>query len=217
MHLKINDLLYIQIISADESENNQEYKSRIAEVGEQILSIEIPIHMKTGRLKKMFKGDQLNVYFVSEGGTKNFFMTVVEGFRDDVIRQVLIQKPRPDSISQVQRRNFLRVSTELDVALSLRGELRFLAQTHDVSGGGISFICEGGIPIKDKDKLSSWLLMQYKNGSLEHIQFESEILRIKKLESGRQLVFSQFSEINETERQKIIRYCFERQLELRKS
>lgn len=46
--------------------------------------------------------------------------------------------------------------------------------------------------------------------------FKGELIRIKKLETGRQLAMLSFTDTHNTERQKIIRYCFERQLDLRK-
>ncbi|MNI93593.1 hypothetical protein D3C73_1515730 [compost metagenome] len=65
------------------------------------------------------------------------------------------------------------------------------------------------------DKLSCWLLLTYRSGSVEHANFEGEIVRMKQLENGRSLVMLKFSSISDAERQKIIRYCFERQFDFR--
>jgi len=64
--------------------------------------------------------------------------------------------------------------------------------------------------------MECWVLLPYKNGTIEHAFFKPEVVRVKKLESGRYQVMAKFIEISDSERQKIIRYCFERQLEFRK-
>lgn len=213
---KVNQVLHIQVNSIDEEEAKQEFKSRIAEVGETTISMEVPINEKTGRLKRLYQGDELSAYFVTEGGVKNYFNTSVITFSDDVIRLVIIKKPELEAITKVQRRNFLRVPAELEIAVKFSEQLQFTSLTDDVGGGGISFICDSYIPVAANYTISCWLLVPFKNGQIEHVPFKSEIVRVKLLETGRQQVMTRFSEISDRDRQKIIRYCFERQLDFRK-
>jgi c-di-GMP-binding flagellar brake protein YcgR len=212
----INQVLYLQVNSIDEEEAKIEYKSRIADVNEQYIMMEVPINEKTGRLKRLYEGDEMNAYFVTEGGVKHYFHTSVLGFKEDVIRLVVIKKPEPKQITRVQRRHFLRVPAQLDIAVKYTEQLRFVALTEDVGGGGISFICDGYIPLDKGANVSCWLLVTYKNGSIEHINFKGEIVRIKPLETGKQLAMLSFTEIADRDRQKVIRYCFERQMDFRK-
>lgn len=213
---KVNQILHIQINSIDEEEAKQEYKSRIADQDDNSIFMEIPINEKTGRLKKLYIGDELSAYFILDGGVKNYFTTSVLGFTDDVIRLIQIRKPAPETITKIQRRSFLRVPAELEMAVKYSDQLQFIAVTDDVGGGGISFLCDGYIPLAAQQMVSCWLLANYKNGQIEHIPFKGEMVRIKMLESGRQQVMMRFAEITDRDRQKIIRYCFERQLEFRK-
>ncbi|GAB7053437.1 MULTISPECIES: flagellar brake protein [Paenibacillus] len=214
---KINQILYIQINSIDEEEAKQEYKSRIADITESHISMEIPMSDKTGRFKRLYQGDELSVYFITEDGVKNYFNTSVTGFSDDVIRLVHIKKPQPESITKAQRRNFLRVPAELEIAVKLSEQLQFVTLTEDVSGGGISFYCDGYIPAHTGQTASCMLLIHYKNGQIEHVPFKSEIVRVKPVETGKQQVILRYAEISDRDRQKIIRFCFERQLEIRKN
>jgi c-di-GMP-binding flagellar brake protein YcgR len=212
---KVNQTLFLQVASSDEEETKIEYKSRIADIAEDRMLIEIPLNEKTGKYKKLYLGDELSAYFLSDGGVKNFFSTHVLGFKEEVIRLIAIENPDPESITKVQRRTFLRVAAELELAIKF-SNVRFLAMTDDVGGGGISFITEGKWQLKSGDILECWLLLPYKNGTIDHANFRPEIVRVKQLESGRNQVMAKFSEITDGERQKIIRYCFERQLEFRK-
>ncbi|WP_325176623.1 flagellar brake protein [Paenibacillus alkalitolerans] len=214
--MKVSDILYLQVASLDEEESKKEYKSRIADMDNERISIEIPIQEKTGKYKRLETGDQLSVHFVTEGGVKNFFESEVLGFTEDVIKLAIIRKPDPNSITRVQRRTFLRVSARLELAVKIGENLQFLAYTEDVGGGGVSFLCDGHIPLKVNDTLQCWLLIHFRNNAIEHAHFKGEIVRVKEQEGGKQLIMIRFVDIAAAEQQKIIRYAFERQLDFRK-
>jgi len=213
---KVNQILHIQVNSIDEEEAKQEFKSRIADIADRHIVMEVPINESTGRLKRLYVGDELSAYYLTDGGIKNYFTTSVLGFSEEVIRMVHIKKPEPETITKVQRRNFLRVPAELEIAVAYSEQLRFVAVTDDVGGGGISFLCDGYIPLAVQQTVPCWILVPYKNGHIEHVPFQGELVRIKALETGKQQVMMRFAEITDRDRQKIIRYCFERQLEIRK-
>jgi len=213
---KVNTFLYLQVASSDEEEAKAVYKSRIADVQDDTLYIEVPLEEQTGRFKRLFPGDELSAYYLTEGGVKHYFNTHVLGFRGDVIQLVAVRRPDPESIRKMQRRSFLRVPAALELAVKLANQVRFLAYTDDIGGGGISFVTDPERELNAGDVMECWLLLPYKNGTIEHAFFKPEVVRVKKLESGRNRVMAKFIEITDSERQKIIRYCFERQLEFRK-
>jgi c-di-GMP-binding flagellar brake protein YcgR len=212
---KMNQMLHFQIASSDEAEATIEYKSRIADEQEDGLLIEVPISEKTGRYKRLFLGDELSVFFVSEDGIKNYFDSHVIGFKEDGVKLIKIRRPEPDRITKVQRRSFLRVPAELEIAVKMTNQVRFVCETDDVGGGGISFIADGKWPLEAEMVLECWLLVPFKNGTIEHAFFRGEIVRVVELESGRKQAMIKYESINDSERQKVIRYCFEKQLEYR--
>ena len=214
--MKINEMLYMQVASIDEKESKKEYKSRIADIRDDQLLVEIPIDVETGKMKRLEVYDQISAYYITKDGVKHYFETEVLGFHTDVIRLMVLRKPDPSSITRIQRRTFLRIPARQEVALKLGEHLQFLAVTEDISGGGISIICDGHIPIKENDVLSCWILLHFRNGTIEHVPFRGEVIRTKSMEGGKQLAPIRFIEISESERQKIIRFCFEKQLEMRK-
>ncbi|NGM81506.1 glycosyl transferase [Paenibacillus sp. 7124] len=215
LYPKINDHLFIKAASGDAADSETEYRSRITEWEDESFLIEIPMQEGTGRLKRLHIGDELSVYFMSEGGIKNYFYTHVLGFKEDVIRMVRIRKPAENEIMKMQRRSFLRVSAELELAAKTIGGSRFLVHTEDVGGGGASFWTDLNVPLELGDRLQCWLLVPYRNGSSDHASFEAEVVRMKELENGRSLAMLKFVNIQDGERQKIIRFCFERQFDFR--
>ncbi|MEF3301837.1 flagellar brake protein [Paenibacillus sp. GYB003] len=212
----VNQFLYIQVNSIDPEEARQEYKSRIADIGPNYISMEVPLHVGTGKLKRLYAGDQINAYYMTDGGVKHYFNTFVLGFKEEAIRLVLIKPPEPDHITKVQRRNFLRVPADLEIAVKVTEQIRFIGVTNDVGGGGVSLLCESRIPVKERETIESWLLLPFRNGTIEHAHFKGEVVRIKPTDNGKLILMVQFTDIADVERQRIIRFCFERQLEFRK-
>ncbi|WP_251560817.1 flagellar brake protein [Paenibacillus pasadenensis] len=213
---KVNDTLFIQVASSDDAEAQAVYKSRVADEDADSLFIEIPIHEPSGKLKKLYLGDELSIHLINQEGVKHYFNSHVIGYRDDILRLVRIRKPEPGSMTRIQRRSFLRVPAELELAVSIRGQHRFIGLTDDVGGGGISFLCDGSKPVDSGIELECWLLIPFRNGVVEHAFFKGEVIRVQKLESGRKQAMLKFTTISEPDRQKIIRCCFEKQLEFRK-
>ncbi|CDN42817.1 glycosyl transferase [Paenibacillus sp. D9] len=213
---RVNENLYIQVASSDEEEAQMVFKSRIADEDAEAIYIEVPLHEPSRKLKKLYIGDELSAHVISSEGIKHYFNSHVLGFREDVIRLVRIRKADPDSMTKIQRRSFLRVPADLELAVSIRGRIRFVAMTDDIGGGGISFLCDKAKPVEQGMELECWLLVPYKNGTLEHAFFKGEIVRVDMTETGKKQAMIKFTTISEPDRQRIIRFCFERQLEFRK-
>ncbi len=170
---KINQVLHINQLSTNEEESRKEYKSRIADLTEFYIAMEVPLDEETGKLKRLQPGEELSVYYTSEAGVKNCFNTSVIGIKDDVIRQVLIQKTG----SRIHYQNSKTQLSESPVAIGDSGAV-WQPYSFCVAHGGCRrrrpFFClRRHIPLMVQFQLSCWLLVSYKkNGSIEHIPFK---------------------------------------------
>jgi len=107
------------------------------------------------------------------------------------------------------------VEASLEVACLFAGVKKFVATTVDISGGGLSMITDSSLHLQAEDELECWLLVPFRNGNIEHIPFIGAVVRTKPVQQGL-MVMMRIAEISESDRQKIVRYVFERQIELRK-
>ncbi|OWA37104.1 hypothetical protein B9G55_03250 [Saccharibacillus sp. O16] len=211
MYPKTNDMLFMQPVSMEAKPEN-EHRSRISEIEENSLLIELPI--RAGRMSRMRLGEELSVYHVTEDGVKYYFTSHVLGYQDDAIPLMRISKPLPEDISKVQRRHYLRVPAQVEIAVK-SPEFHFTAVTSDLSGGGLSFTTGASHHVQEQMQVNGWILLAYKSGSIDHVPFSGEVIRVKEPGTGRNTISVQFTGIVDTERQKVIRYCFERQLDFR--
>ena len=216
MQPKIGQTLYIHAHTADDDEENQVYRSRIADLDDATVAIDVPIHQETGALLRLHAGDFLQAYFLTDGGIRNVFETRVVGFRNEgAVRLVVIRRPKHGEVKRMQRRHFLRVNAELEVAV-MADPLHFVAVTENVSGGGFAFICGSHYPLKVEQTVSCWLLIPYRSGQIDHVPFKAKIVRIHSLGKDQQKVMLKYVDIMEADQQKIVRFCFEKQMEQRK-
>ncbi len=213
---KINQTMYIQPVADHEAAQAVTLRSRVADLDASHIYIEVPLDEKSRRYYRCQQGEALQLYFFTAEGVKHLFQTEVTGFRKDGVPLVAVRKPEPEEITKDQRRSFLRVEANLELAVSLNDKLKFVAVTEDVGGGGVSFTCERRLPIVPNTALDCWLLLSYKGGSIAHAAFEGEVVRVMPVEPDKHLVMVRFKEILDSDQQKIIRYCFERQLDKRK-
>ncbi|WP_027093678.1 flagellar brake protein [Cohnella thermotolerans] len=213
---KVNQTMFIQASADAGLEDAPMLRSRVADLNADSLYIEIPLDEKTGGYYRSQIGEQFRVTYYTSEGVKHQFTTSVTGFRQDTVALVEVRMPAAEEITREQRRSFLRVEAQLELAVRIADKLRFVALTEDVGGGGLSFRCDRKWPITPQMTLSCWLLVPYRSGTVEHAQFVGEVVRVQEAEPNHLMVMLSFREITDADRQKVIRYCFERQLDLRR-
>lgn len=216
---KINQTMYIQVTTGSEVAEDAiiTLRSRVADMDNNNLYIEIPLDEKSRKYYRTQLGEKLQLYFFTPDGVKHLFASTVTGFRKEaVLSLVALRKPVLEEITKDQRRSFLRVEANLEIAVKIGDKLRFVAVTEDVGGGGISFTCERKWPIVPNQIINCWLLLNYKDGSIGHSRFDGEVVRVLPVEPAKHLIMTRFNNIADSDQQKVIRYCFERQLDQRK-
>lgn len=210
----INQLIFI---SLDNSENFT-LKTRVADINQGKLAIELPIDKETGKLKIIPPGSRIKVWYVfDDQGQFTFETGVIELIKGKVPLLILEQ---PQKFERLQRRDYLRVSASLETAIKLSGNKEGkstwrVVRTIDISGGGMQFLMPYS-GIKLNQNIIGWIAIPYKNGSIEHVNFEGKVTRVSQPneDSNIYLISIQFIVIHENMREKIIRFCYEKQVEI---
>lgn len=211
----------MNLVTLQEEKAKLVYKTRVSDITGNALAIEVPIEETTGRGYRIPEGMGISIWYMGEDGTRYDFRSTITGYRTDNIPVLQLKLPPLQEITRTQRRNYLRVDTQLEISVKTTDTVRnyhFLARTSDISGGGLSFTCSEQYRLKEHDKIMVWMVIPLKNGTVIHAQAEGEVTRLKKLEEvlNTQWVSVKFVNINESDQAKVVRACYERQLELRK-
>jgi len=213
---KINQTTYLQILPDSDPETSSTLRTRVADLDDESIWLEIPLDEKTRRYYRPQVGERFRMFYFTKEGVKHLFETSVTAVKKDAVTIFSVRKPLPEAVKREQRRSFLRVEAQLELAVRMGDKVRFTALTDDVGGGGLSFRTDRKWPMVPGAALSCWLLLNYRNGNLAHAKFDGEIVRVMPVEPDKHLVMMRFQDIQDSEQQKIIRFCFERQLDKHK-
>lgn len=212
MSVKAGDIIYFQFQVA-EGDQTEIYQSIVGRSDENSLYIGPLSHKKSSSVKKLVMGEELYAYYLVDNEIKHYFSTMVTGF-DSTSSLSRIRKPLQEEISIVQRRQYLRVKAQIEVAIK-KEDQRFVAITENVSAGGLSLTTDVTNKVQKNDLLECWLLLHMKNGKIEHIPLTARVMSVINSSSLTPRYLLEYTVISETDRQKMIRYCFERQFDFR--
>ncbi len=142
------------------------------------------------------------------------------------LSEIIVLKPgtpsiltlgRPANMVRIQRRNFVRLVARLKIfSNKIAGDNKdaefFSATTSDISGGGLLFGCDTQLNVGETLEATIFI------GQNQTISAVGRIVRVVEqsaLSKYRYSVGLEFTDIKESERDKIIKYIFNQQRELR--
>ncbi|MCG3089961.1 flagellar brake protein [Sporosarcina cyprini] len=202
------------IIDKDLTENSEKYKSKVVDLGPDYFMIDYPIHMETDRTAFFMDGTQLLVTFVDQHKMSYAFRTEVKGRMNRGIPMLQLSYPGDQELVKIQRREYVRVETPIDVAVNDgRGFDQYVAE--DISAGGIALHLGQKEEFEENQRLSLFIALPFLNDDIYYVRAEAIAVRTWE-KDGRRLASLQFVETMDADRQHIIRFCFERQLQRRK-
>jgi len=185
------------------------YKTRIEEVGEKILSV--GALFQHGEVVPLREGTKVKLTFWDEAAAYSFQARIMQRIAVPVPLFVL---ELPDFVTKVQRRNFVRVPALYPVAfrsVTKEGLSDFhKAMMTDLSGGGMRFLTEERV----ENNALLYTQVTLPNGEL---QTPVRVCRAEKAEDSKRYIVSvEFHDLQERERDKIIRCVFDIQRAMRK-
>jgi c-di-GMP-binding flagellar brake protein YcgR len=204
------------IIETNFTETTEHYKCRVVEIDEdsKYFMIDYPIHISTKKTAFFIEGAQLHVNFTENTNAAYAFKTEILGRVRRNIPMIKLSYPGDEQLIKIQRREFVRVETPVDVSVNFHGGVsQFVAD--DISAGGMAILLDRTVHFKENDVIDLLVVLPFANGDLKYVKTAAHVIRIVE-KAGKQVASLQFDGIEDTDRQYIVRFCFERQLLNRK-
>ncbi|MEI4768411.1 flagellar brake domain-containing protein [Psychrobacillus sp. FJAT-51614] len=196
------------------TEKAEKYRCKVVDLDEQFVYVDYPIDTNTNRTAFLIDGAQLRASYVEESKSAFAFQTEVLGKRKGQIPMIKLLYPGDSEIIKIQRRDFVRVTTPLDISLQFEDE-KYQFVTDDLSAGGTAVILNREVKFKEGDEISLLIPLAFNNGDIKYVTTTAVVVRL--WERGQQNIASlQFTDTDDLDKQQIVRFCFERQLSLRK-
>ncbi|WP_026584974.1 flagellar brake protein [Bacillus sp. J33] len=213
--VNIGDVLLLELKYSNKSEK---YKCRLVERKDNNLYIDYPINLETKKTVFLLEGTQVKATFLGDDGSVYLFESEVLGRVNLKIPMMIISYPGSENLMKVQRRQYVRIETAVDVAVHPENEefAPFVSVTDDISAGGAAII--GGVvcPLRENMRISAYFVLPMQNGEIYYLKFKSRVIRISEINDGRSLISIQFMDVCPQDRQQLLRFCFDRQLAMKK-
>lgn len=200
-------------IDKDYTEEGEKFRSRVVDLGKDCVMIDYPTQLDTGRTAFFVDGTQLLVSFVDELKMAYVFKTEVIGRLNKGIPMLQLRYPGDAELIKIQRREFVRIESPLDVAVERDGVVYQLV-AEDISAGGMALnLAKSDFEREDIVKLT--IVLPFANNSIKYVKVQARVVRVWE-KDGRKIASLQFDQLDPESRQQVIRLCFERQLKKRK-
>jgi c-di-GMP-binding flagellar brake protein YcgR len=217
--MKIGTMLHLEYKKQGVSEILR-YYCKIIEKNDHYLFIDYPVNERTRKTGFFHKGTHFLAMYIGKDQSVYQFRTELVSKVSLNVPALAIKLPNKDNIKRIQRREFVRIKSAVDVAVHSNNEsfTPFTTVTDDISGGGMSIIVPQGINL-EWNKIKNiwiWMVLEMYNGEYHYHNIKAKFVHINELKNGLQIASLKFVAIPQNIQQHIIRYCFERQREARK-
>ncbi len=212
--IKIGSVLQLERNNGDRLEK---YRCKVVESTETSIYIDYPVNIETDRSVFLMSGAQLNASFVKNEQSAYSFTSQVIGREKKEIPMVVLSYPGDDKLIKIQRREFVRVDTALDISIQMVDPFvcHFTTITEDISAGGTAIFIPPNSEIIQGMTGKVLIVLPLQNGEFHYVKLLAKIVRIWEKDQ-RRIGSVQFLNLGEQERQMILRYCFEKQVAMRK-
>ena len=202
------------ILEPTYTERVERFHCKVVEQKDGVIYIDYPVNTITKKLAFLIDGAQFRATFNDKIKQSFAFNTEVLGRRKGHIPMILLSCPPDDEFIKIQRREFVRVRTPVDVAVEYNDVFTQLV-ADDISAGGVLLDLEKPVNFNDGDTVRLTIVLPYTNNEIRYIQTDG--LVVNTLErNNRRLASIQFTDTDDIDKQYIVRFCFERQLQIRK-
>lgn len=211
MELKIGTILILEPMY---TENYEKFRCKVVETADGIIYIDYPVNTVTKKTAFLIDGSQFRVTFNNEAKQSFAFTTEVLGRKAGNIPMIMLHCPPSEEFIKIQRREFVRVETPVDVAIEKNGVYRQYV-TEDISAGGILINVTKGANFAEGDNVNLLIVLSFANREIYYVNTVANVVRIFE-KDNKQLASVQFHDADDVDKQYIVRFCFERQLEKRR-
>lgn len=211
MELKIGTLLTLE---PTYTERNEKFRCRIVDFQNNIIFIDYPTNIDTKKTAFLIDGSQFIVSFSTDSKENYSFQTEVLGRRAGNIHMILLSCPPKEEFIKIQRREYVRVETPVDVAIQFDDQFYQLV-AEDISAGGTAVRLNTPVGFKEGDTVKAVVVLPFINGETRYVETDATIIRVFEHDEVR-IASVRFTDTDEIDQQHIVRFCFERQVMIRK-
>ncbi|HWO75845.1 MAG TPA: PilZ domain-containing protein [Bacillus sp. (in: firmicutes)] len=207
-------------LSQTKDNYTEEFECAIMDFSENEVVVDIPVHANQEVRFDASINTDYQAKYINDEGQLFLFNVTVAGKKIDQIPLIVLSHSGKNDFVKIDQRQFLRVDTKLDVAVHpVQQEFRpFTTITKDISAGGAAIYVPNDVFLYKGMEIDCWLVLHMQSGQIQYLKLRSEVVLVREnLNNKKSSIISvSFRHKHEHEKQLLVRYCFERQLVLKK-
>lgn len=212
---KIGDILTLE---QKYSSQKEKFTCMVVEIEPGCVYIDFPINIESGKIVFLVDGTQLNISFSDDEQAVYVFDSEVLGKVKGQIPMIQLLLPDVETFVKIQRRKYVRLDVTVDAALHPENYefTPFRALTEDISAGGASIRLLKGTDIETASTLYLWMALTLKSGEIQYLRLKSKVIRVTEKDHGNKLLHIEFIDPPRNDVQTLMRFIFEKQVDLKK-
>lgn len=210
--MKVGTSLTITMLSRLDKETDA-FHCKIIDIVNRYLVIDYPVDLQANQPIPIKLNSNIQIEFMEKGNIYRF-NTVVTKLEHSPLLAFLVPIPEMEQIKKIQRRKYVRIEFDADVAVH-GSDLKFhpfTTVTKDISGGGMAIILPPHTTLEGINEVEVYLVLKSTYSDFKYIHTRAKIIRITCVNEVK-IASVKFLFSDEHKRQKIINYCFEIQRE----
>ncbi|MGN7476494.1 flagellar brake protein [Solibacillus silvestris] len=211
MELKIGTQL---ILEPTYTERVEKFKCRVVEKHSNMIFIDYPINVATKKTAFLIDGAQFRVTFSTEAKESYCFNSEVLGRKGGNVQMIMLACPPAEEFIKIQRREYVRVETPVDIAIEHEGR-KFQFAAEDISAGGTLIHMKTPVSFREGDTVNAFIVLPFSNGEIRYVETDAIVVKIFNRDEM-QVASLNFTDTDDFDKQQIVRFCFERQVLIRK-
>lgn len=211
MELKIGTQLTLE---PTYTERNEKFRCRVVEKQNNAIYIDYPINVATKKTSFLVDGAQFRVTFSNDSRESYSFDTEVLGRKGGNVQMIILSCPPVEEFIKIQRREYVRVETPVDLAIEFKGR-KYQFVSEDISAGGTAIHIKTPVGFEEGDVVRAIVVLPFMNGDIHYVETDATIIRIFERDEAK-IASVYFTDTDEVDQQHLVRFCFERQLIIRR-
>lgn len=157
----------------------------------------------------MMTNTEVTIIFTDDRGLFRFNTMIVKRIKKPTLALV-IPRPKKSDLEKVQRRGYVRIKTDIDIAIHAKKEnvQPIISVTIDVSGGRTSIFIPDATTFEEEEIITLYLVLHSKECGIQYVKTDARVIRYVTFNKV-PIISVEFNLDDEREREKIIQYCFD--------
>ncbi len=200
-------------------------RSRVLDITKELIVLDLPFTEFGGHVLLFNPNDSIFIsYQLNDGAVYSFTTHVVDSkFTMDNLPAMSIKVPLVKDIDKIQRREFVRVPVRTELSFLYLSRTQKPVEiktgegyTWDISGGGLSFYANTHCSIQAGDAVTVKYHLPNEPRNTTPISAKGNVVRIREsTETNVSIISVQYEDITRAFEQRVIRFVFQRQIELK--